>query len=201
MTYQPTTHLKLRLARAGSGTKLHVMSSRSQDGGQTYRTHAGLVCGSSMYDGRGVVEGEPSEGDYNYGEALDNLATAAVAKRLDPAQMCRKCAAGVAARMVTITREAERQAAAEEDARVIAAATDPFASVTAYREREIAKAGAVELVQHFALEHERAAVAADVARRKLIDTVVEAHRLGASEYQLAEAVGVQRSTIRAWLGK
>lgn len=42
---------------------------------------------------------------------------------------------------------------------------------------------------------------AATARAELLELVREAHRQGVSEYALAQAAGVQRSTIRAWLGK
>jgi transposase len=42
---------------------------------------------------------------------------------------------------------------------------------------------------------------ADGLRGDLIDLVAQAAAAGMSEYQIAAAVGVQRLTIRAWLGK
>ena len=38
-------------------------------------------------------------------------------------------------------------------------------------------------------------------REALVEAVRRAHAQGASEYALAEACGVARATIRAWLGK
>ena len=59
----------------------------------------------------------------------------------------------------------------------------------------------VKSVTSDAKRHKRAQSHADACRDVLLNTVREAHARGASEYALAEAAGVQRSTVRAWLGK
>jgi len=42
---------------------------------------------------------------------------------------------------------------------------------------------------------------AEQAKDHLVAAVREAHTAGASEYALAAAAGVDRSTVRRWLGK
>jgi len=52
-----------------------------------------------------------------------------------------------------------------------------------------------------ALEWRRCAALTADAKQELIKAVIEALAAGASEYQVADQVGVQRLTIRSWIGK
>lgn len=56
-------------------------------------------------------------------------------------------------------------------------------------------------VKRLAGDYERAAQHAHRMRELLLDKVREAAASGVSEYRLAEAADVTRSTVRAWLGK
>ena len=56
-------------------------------------------------------------------------------------------------------------------------------------------------INEAALEWRRCAALTADAKQELIKAVIEALAAGASEYQVADQVGVQRLTIRTWIGK
>lgn len=56
-------------------------------------------------------------------------------------------------------------------------------------------------IEELANAWRRSVALAGYDRDSLVRSVRAAHAQGASEYALAEAVGVTRQTIRAWLGK
>lgn len=56
-------------------------------------------------------------------------------------------------------------------------------------------------IRRAASKHDRAVAAADTARDGLIAAVRDAHAAGVGERTIADVAGVQRSTIRRWIGK
>jgi hypothetical protein len=92
MNTTETTTQRVRLVRTGSGTKLHAMWDRSDNGGETWRTGSRIYCGSSNYQPRTVAEATGAD----ISSAYDAIAEVARQKGINPAHLCQKCADGVA---------------------------------------------------------------------------------------------------------
>lgn len=80
-----TTTYRVRLVKAGAGTKLHLMYDRSENNGETWFTGSALYCGSSPYAPRTVVS--------LVGTGLGDTIRALRASLTDAqrASLCKKC--------------------------------------------------------------------------------------------------------------
>ena len=81
-----TTTYRVRLVKAGAGTKLHVMYDMSDNGGETWRCGSALYCGSSPYAPRTVVSMTGTGLGDTIRALRDSLTDA------QRASLCKKCA-------------------------------------------------------------------------------------------------------------
>jgi hypothetical protein len=84
-----TTTYRIRLVKAGSGSKLHVMRDRSEDGGQTWFVGSHVGCGSSPYAPRTILQAIGA----TYSEARENLKNLVTTENVS-ANLCQRCFRG-----------------------------------------------------------------------------------------------------------